>query len=141
MANLLRLWQQLKSVRYFATRVYPEAGDTDKAKRQRMHLGALATLPDLTIHYWYFLPKERSCRRCGTIARTYEEKMTDANIAVELLGDAQDDVSDTAMVISGGSDPSGPIESVRRRYSGKRVIVAFPPDRASQKLRSGHGSP
>ena len=136
-AKLLRPWQQLEAVRYFTTRIYPEPGDTDKAKRQSTYLEALATLPDLTIHYGYFLPKTRTCRQCGAIVRTYEEKMTDVNIAVELLGDAQDDVFDTAMVISGDSDLSGPIESVRLRYPGKRVIVAFPPDRASQKLRSG----
>ena len=94
-------------------------------------MDALAALPDLTIHCGYFLPKERICRRCETIVRSYEDKMTDVNIAVELLGDAQDDVFDTAIVISGDSDLSGPIEPVRRRYSGKRVIVDFPPDRAS----------
>ena len=67
--------------------------------------------------------------------------MADVNIAVELLGDAQGDVFDTAMVISGDSDLSSPIESVRWRYSGKRVIVAFPPDRASKNCAVGHGSP
>ena len=49
-------------------------------------MDALAILPDMTIHYGYFLPKERSCRRCGTIGWTDEEKMTDVNIAAELLG-------------------------------------------------------
>ena len=63
---------------------------------------------------------------------TYEEKMTDVNIAVSLLADAQDDIYDTAMVISGDSDLSGPIEEVRRRYPGKRVVVAFPPQRVSK---------
>ena len=58
--------------------------------------------------------------------------MTDVNIAVELLGDAQDDVFDTAMVVSGDSDLYGPIEAVRRRYPHKRVVVAFPPDRVSK---------
>ena len=63
--------------------------------------------------------------------------MTDVNIAVELLGDAQDDIFDTALVVSGDSDLYGPIETVRRRYPHKRVVVAFPPDRVSKKLRSG----
>ena len=137
MDRLLRPGQQLVSVRYFTTRVVPEPGGRDKAKRQNTYLEALETLPDLTIHFGYFLPKERICHRCGATLRTYEEKMTDVNIAVELLGDAQDDVFDTAMVVSGDSDLYGPIEAVRRRYSHKRVVVAFPPDRVSKKLRSG----
>ena len=63
--------------------------------------------------------------------------MTDVNIAVSLLTDAQSGLFDTAMVVSGDSDLSGPIQEVRRRYPGKRVVVAFPPDRASKQLRTG----
>ena len=135
--KLLRPGQQLVAVRYFTARVLPEPGDLDKPKRQSTYLEALATLPDLTVHYGYFLPKERTCRQCGAIVRAYEEKMTDVNIAVELLGDAQDNVFDTAIVVSGDSDLYEPIETVRRRYLEKRVVVAFPPDRVSKKLRSG----
>ena len=61
--------------------------------------------------------------------------MTDVNIAVELLGDAQDDVFDTAIIISGDSDLTGPVTAIRSRYSNKQVIVAFPPDRVSKQLR------
>ena len=135
--KLLRPWQQLVAIRYFTTRVMPEPHDQDKPKRQNAYLEALATLPNLTIHYGYFLPKERTCRHCGSIVRTYEEKMTDVNIAVSLLTDAQSGLFDTAMVVSGDSDLSGPIQEVRRRYPGKRVVVAFQPDRASKQLRTG----
>ena len=63
--------------------------------------------------------------------------MTDVNIAVSLLADAQDGIFDKAMVISGDSDLFAPIEEVQRRYTGKQVVVAFPPDRVSKKLQSG----
>ena len=62
--------------------------------------------------------------------------MTDVNIAVELLGDAQDDVFDTAIVVSGDGDLASPVRAVEERYPGKRVIVAFPPGRHSAGLRS-----
>ena len=44
-------------------------------------------------------------RRCGGTWRTYEEKITDVNIAVTLFcfSDAYDDKIDTAIVISGDS--------------------------------------
>ena len=61
--------------------------------------------------------------------------MTDVNIAVKLLGDAMDDAFDTAIVVSGDSDLAGPISDVRERHKQKRVLVAFPPNRASKKLR------
>ena len=135
--RLLRPPQQLAAIRYFTTRVRPEPGDPDKWKRQTTYLEALETIPNLAIQYGYFLPKERSCRQCGTTMRTYEEKMTDVNIAVSLLTGAQDGLFDTAMVVSGDSDLAEPIKEVRRRYSAKQVVVAFPPNRVSKKLQSG----
>ena len=62
--------------------------------------------------------------------------MTDVNIAVELLVDAQDDKFDTAIIVSGDSDLTRPIEFVLQRYSNKRVIIAFPPNRHSDRLRN-----
>ena len=133
--NLLRPGQSLVAVRYFTTRVSSQADDPDKPVRQNTYLEALATLPDLHIHYGYYLAKDRTCPRCGATWETYEEKMTDVNIAVELLGDAQDDAFDTAIIISGDSDLTGPVSAVRRRYPEKRVIVTFPPNRVSKQLR------
>ncbi len=60
--------------------------------------------------------------------------MTDVNIAVELLGDVHNDVFDTAIILSGDSDLTGPVTAVRSRYANKQVIVAFPPDRVSKQL-------
>ena len=136
-SKFLRTGQQLVIVRYFTTRVAAVPGDRDKPKRQNVYLEALEKLSDVTIQYGYFLPKERTCQRCGATLRTYEEKMTDVNIAVSLLADAQDDFYDTAIVVSADGDLASPIEEVRRRYPGKRVVVAFPPDRVSQELRKG----
>ena len=61
--------------------------------------------------------------------------MTDVNVAVRLLGDAQDDSFDTAFIVSADSDLASPVEEVLSRYPDKRVIVAFPPNRRSDQLR------
>ena len=121
--NLLQFGQQLMTVRYFTARVIRLADDPEQSERQQTYLEALEMLTDLYIHYGYFLPKRVLCHQCGAIRETYEEKMTDVNIAVELMGDAQDDAFDTAIVISGDSDLAGPIEAIRRRYREKRVIA------------------
>ena len=135
--NLLRPGEQLVAIQYFTARVYPEPNDPIKRKRQEIYLDALATIPILTTHFGYFLPKQKSCFSCGAIIRTYEEKMTDVNIAVSLLVDAQAGLFDKAMVVSGDSDLSGPIDEVRQRFPSKQVVVAFPPHRVSKKLQSG----
>ena len=40
--------------------------------------------------------------------------MTDVNVAIELLGDAQDDVFDAAIIVSADSDLTTPASAVRR---------------------------
>ncbi len=60
--------------------------------------------------------------------------MTDVNIATELLTDAFQDHFDTTVLISGDSDLTAPIRTVRRVFPAKRVVVAFPPDRQSVEL-------
>lgn len=65
----------------------------------------------------------------------HEEKMTDVNIASQLLVDAYENRFDTAVVVSGDSDLTTPIKMIRQRFPEKRVIVAFPPNRRSDQLK------
>ena len=134
-ANLLLPQQRLTIVRYFTALVFPQLNAPGQSERQRTYLQALATLPDIHIHHGYFLAKNGVCPVCGANRMTYEEKMTDVNLAVELLGDAQDDTFDTAVIVSGDSDLAGPLDAIRKRYLDKRVVVAFPPNRVSKQLR------
>lgn len=134
--RLLRSGQMLESVKYFTARVIPDVGSEDKARRQNTYLEALGTLPDLAIQYGYYLPKTQQCSACGATWRTYEEKMTDVNIAVEMLSDAYENRFDTAIVVSADSDLARPITAIRERFPGKRVVVAFPPNRFSFHLRN-----
>lgn len=132
--SLLRHGQSLAEVRYFTTKFAPDPSDPGRHARQDAYLQALDTLPSLSIHYGYHLPKTRTCPQCGATISAYEEKMTDVNIAVSLLNDAQDNLFDTAIVISADGDLSGPISAVRSRYANKPILVAFPPKRASKEL-------
>lgn len=128
--QLLRAHQRLVKVHYFTARIRATPG----AKRQGVYLDALSTLSGLSIHYGHFLAKARHCSSCGATWQGHEEKLTDVNIAVQLLGDAQDDAFDTALLVSGDSDLTPPVTEVRRRYPAKRVVVAFPPGRHSAQL-------
>ena len=127
--------QHLVIVRYFTARVFAEPGNPSKPKRQTTYWEALATLPDLQIHYGYYMVKDQYCTSCGVNRQTYEEKMTDVNIAVELLDDAPTNRFDTALIVSADGDMSGLVRKVRERYPEKRVVVAFPPGRHSANLR------
>ena len=124
--NLLRPNQSLEAVRYFTARVHSDPKDPGKSIRQDTLLDALATLPDVHIHYGYYLPKQGSCAKCGATWRTYEEKMTDVNIAVELLSDATDNAFDTAIIMSGDSDLAAPGRSCSQTISKQEGNCRFP---------------
>ncbi len=67
--------------------------------------------------------------------------MTDVNIATEMLVDAFRDRFDVALLISGDSDLTPPVQAVqslfpRESIAGKSVVVAFPPARVSKRLRA-----
>jgi uncharacterized LabA/DUF88 family protein len=136
-ARLLKPDQQLVRVNYFTSRI---SGPPDKARRQARFIEALETLPSCRVHYGHFLTNARSCRRCGFTEQIPTEKMTDVNIAVELLTDAFQNGFDTALLVSADSDLTAPLQAVRRLFPAKRVIVALPPQRFSAMLRrAAHG--
>ncbi|MBP1466251.1 NYN domain-containing protein [Candidatus Chloroploca sp. M-50] len=129
--RLVRPSQKLVYAKYFTARI---ANPPDKQRRQAIYLEALSTLSDLQIFYGKYQLNQRKCRSCGYTDRVPSEKMTDVNIAVELLSDAFQDYFDTALLISADSDLCGPIEAVLRLFPTKRVVVAFPPSRNSAEL-------
>ena len=129
--NLLKPKQQLIYTKYFTSRI---ANPTDKRIRQNTYLETLATLQDFSITYGKYQHNPHTCPKCGNIEIIPSEKMTDVNIAVELLGDAYEDKFDTALLISADSDLTTPIVKVRQLFPNKRVISIFPPNRASREL-------
>lgn len=133
--SLLKLNQQLVAVKYFTSRVSASPTDPDQVRRQNTYLEALSTLPDTVVFYGHYLAKPIRCHSCGSQWVKHDEKMTDVNIATEMLADAFQDRFDTALLISADSDLAAPIIKVRSLFPAKRIIVVFPPDRVSERLR------
>lgn len=131
--NFLRAGQRLVSVKYFTARFLKRAGDGGKYTPQIAYLQALETLP-VQIQYGYHQPKRLTCPRCGAVRETFEEKMTDVNIAAALLGDAYGNAYDRAILVSGDNDLAGPVSIIRQQFPRKEVIAAFPPCRRSSRL-------
>jgi uncharacterized LabA/DUF88 family protein len=130
--NLLKPHQELVAVNYFTSLV---GNNPPKEKRQRDYLSALKTT-GIQIIYGHYKSKMKSCFSCRHTWHDNEEKMTDVNIAVQMLMDALDDRYDTAMLISGDSDLVPPIRAVHSRYPKKRVMVAFPPNRHNVSIKN-----
>jgi uncharacterized LabA/DUF88 family protein len=129
-SNLLQPDQELIEVKYFTSRV---GNNPDKQKRQSTYIDALET-KNVQIYYGHYQSASIECKRCGNNWPTYNEKMTDVNIATQMLIDAYQDKFDMAMLISGDSDLVPPIKAIHNLFAQKRVFVAFPPKRHNSSV-------
>ena len=73
-----------------------------------------------------------TCRKRGRIDDTKEEKETDVNIALEIVGDGYEDAYDRAIVLSANTDLGPAIDRARARFPKKEISVFAPPCRRSR---------
>ena len=116
--NLLKSNQSLQKTKYFTSRIIESPA---KIKRQTTYIEALGTLDNIEIYYGKYQMNDRACTKCNQIQRIPFEKMTDVNIATELLSDVFQDQFDTALLISADSDLSAPLSKVRQLFPEKQV--------------------
>lgn len=121
----------MECVRYFTSRVSAPA---EKAARQNEYIEALEAQPGLSLHFGQYMEQQRACRECKHVWTYYGEKMTDVNIASQMLVDGFRDRLDLAMLVSADSDLHAPISILKEELPDKRVWVLFPPHRGSNHL-------
>ena len=131
--RLLRGNQHLVCVKYFTSRI---KGPDDKRKRQSTFIDALKTIPDIQVFYGKYQFKPNKCKKCDYVNQIPEEKMTDVQLAVEMVSDAHQNNYDTALLITGDIDLVPSIERIQKDFKNKRIIVVFPPKRSADELRN-----
>jgi uncharacterized LabA/DUF88 family protein len=130
MCRLLLPRDQILQIKYFTALVNPRQSDPNQRSRQETFLRALATIPNLTIIYGFFLTHEIMMplappgRGYQRVIKT-EEKGSDVNLATHLLIDGFDDAYELAVVVSNDSDLLEPIRIVTQRL-GKPVGILNP---------------
>jgi uncharacterized LabA/DUF88 family protein len=129
--KILKNDQTLVTVKYFTSRV---SSPPNKVKRQGNFIEALETLSNIETYYGKYQSNPFTCSKCRQVSKIQNEKMTDVNIAVEMLADAHQNKFDTAILISADSDLKATIQKVLELFPEKRVTVAFPPSRFSFEL-------
>ncbi len=129
--DLLTANQELVGVQYYTSRV---SNNAEKQKRQTTYLEAIEST-GVDIFYGQYQSNTIKCNRCPHEWVSYNEKMTDVNIAVDIIMDGINDKYDAAMLISGDSDLVPPIRAVINNFLGKRVFVAFPPMRQNNTVK------
>lgn len=136
--NLLKPDQELIGIKYFTSRV---KNDVPKGRRQSTYIEAIETLDNCHVYYGRYQSHIEECKMCGHTYPYDIEKMTDVNIAVEMLEDAYLDKYDMAMLVTGDTDLIPPINAIHRVFNQKRVFIAFPPNRHNVNIqRAAKGS-
>ena len=142
--NLIRPHQHLVTTKYFTARISgPHPNDTpedtkkmeEKRRRQADFLEAVCTLSNVSIYYGHYIGGIIQCRNCRHAWPEHEEKMTDVNIATEMLIDSFENRCDSFLLISADSDLVPAIRGIKRLFPSKRVVVFFPPGRLSAQLK------
>ena len=111
--------QRLEKVRYFTSVIFPDPNDRDKERRQKDFLRATTLNSNVCVCYGSHRKKKIICAKCNSQFKRPEEKMTDVNIAIKLLEDAQDNLFDMAFLVSGDEDLSSAVNSITSRYVNK----------------------
>jgi uncharacterized LabA/DUF88 family protein len=132
--RMLSTANDIVGIKYFTARVKSRPGNPHAGQRQQTYFRALATVPNLTIHYGHFITRTAT-RRCVSDDRrgrprfvdvwVTEEKGSDVNLASHLLIDAFRARYDQAVVISNDGDLKEPVEFVRHEL-GAPVGVLNP---------------
>jgi uncharacterized LabA/DUF88 family protein len=107
----------------------------DKVKRHKIYIEALKST-GIKIIEGVFRKVDKKCRHCHQWYKTYEEKQTDVNIAVNLFKLAIYDRFDKAFIISGDSDLIPAIKAIKENFSQKEIVVVIPIHQKAYHLKT-----
>lgn len=124
--------QELTKVIYFtASPLNP-----DKSRRQSAFLNANKAINGdrFEIVRGKYLTKQILCPHCHYAISRPEEKKTDVNISIRMVGDCVQNLTDIIVLVSGDSDLLPPIEFIQKHYPDKKVKAFFPPSIYSRDI-------
>ena len=124
--------QILQKVYYFTATPLSEK----KANRQRLLFLAneLINGDRFEVVKGQFYEQQTICPVCNNIYTKPEEKRTDVNISVRMMGDCALNKVDTLVLVCADSDLVPPLQFIKAHYPDKNIRVYFPPDGFSSAL-------
>ncbi|MBD5214744.1 MAG: NYN domain-containing protein [Bacteroidales bacterium] len=122
--KFLGLEQELGKVVYFTATPFHR----DKAARQRALLKVNKALhpTEFEVVMGRYLSKKIKCPNCNGWFPRPEEKKTDVNISVRLLGDCMFNATDRVVLVSADSDLVPPLNFIIQNFPDKKIRVMFP---------------
>ena len=105
-----------------------------KMKKHKKYIKVLE-LNNVNVIYGEFRKKDKFCPLCKRTYKTFEEKQTDVNIAIQLFELAIKDKYDTAIIVSGDSDLIPSIQAVKTTFPNKSIGIVIPIGRRAELLK------
>lgn len=130
--KFLKPYQQLVELNYFSAK--PKG--SDKSQRQETFFSSNKVNSKFQLHLGKFLKKKVTCNVCGNVRNTFEEKQTDVDIAVKMIGDVVFDKCDISILVSADSDLIPPINFIKEFNPSHKIFVYFPHNRFSFELKN-----
>jgi len=126
--------QELVKVVYFTASPL----DPDKSSRQSAFLNANKELNGdrFEIFRGKYMTKTIVCPHCKFAIPRPEEKKTDVNISVRMIGDCVQEKVDSVCLISADTDLIPPLEFILKNFQNIKVKVYFPPSNSSRDIKN-----
>jgi len=139
--DLVKLFNQFLSPRQTLEKViYFTASplNQDKNNRQGAFLNANKLLNGnkFEVVRGKYLKKILECPNCKFAISRPEEKKTDVNLSIRMIGDCVENKTDVIVLVSGDSDMLPPLEFIQQKYPRKKIRVYFPPTIFSVDLKN-----
>ena len=83
-----------------------------------------------------YINKPSQCPHCRASINRPEEKKTDVNLSVRMMGDCFKDRTDIVVLVSADTDLIPPIDFILNNFPNKKVKVFFPPTNHSFDISS-----
>ena len=110
--------------------------NVQKANRQRMLLNTNKAINGnrFEIVFGKYFRKIVECPFCQAAISKPEEKRTDVNISVQMLGDCARNQTDVVLMVTADSDLAPPLEYIKLYHPEKKIKIYFPPNGYSSDL-------
>lgn len=127
--------QILHKVKYFTA---PPI-NLQKRSKQSALFGANKVINGDTFEVFngHYADKYIDCQAtCKETFRVPEEKCTDVNISLNIVGDCMDNAVDIIVLITADSDQVSTVKFIQKKFPHIKMKLYFPPDRYSNELKS-----
>lgn len=127
--------QVLHKVKYYTA---PPRNETKRSKQSAL-FGANKVLNDTLFEVinGHYADKSIDCQAsCKEKFKVPEEKCTDVNLSLGIVGDCMNNEVDIIVLVTADSDQVSTIKFIQKRFPQKKIKLYFPPDRQSGDLKT-----